>query len=48
MGLGSPTHPDDQDNGPLTFTDPLGDVSRECRVVGEGRGAETDDGVLLH
>ncbi len=47
MGLGSPTHPDDEDDGLLTFADPLGDVSGECRVVGEGRGAGTDDGVLL-
>ncbi len=46
MGLGLPTHPDDEDNGPLTFTDPLGDVSGDCQVVGKGRGAGTDDGVL--
>jgi hypothetical protein len=26
-GLGSPRHMDDKDNGPLTFTDLLGDVS---------------------
>jgi hypothetical protein len=47
MGIGSPTHPDDEDDGPLTFADPLGDVSGECRGVGEGRGAGTDDWVLL-
>ncbi len=29
------------------FTDPLGDVSGECRVIGKGRGVGTDDGVLL-
>jgi hypothetical protein len=47
MGLGSPTHLDDKDDGPLMFADPLGDVSGECRVVGEGGGVGTDDGVLL-
>ncbi len=47
MGLGSPTHPDDKDDGPLTFADLLGDVSGECQVVGEGQGAGTDNGVLL-
>jgi hypothetical protein len=26
-GLGSSRHPDDKKDGPLTFTDPLGDVS---------------------
>ncbi len=26
-GLGSPRHLDDKDDGPLTFADPLGDVS---------------------
>ena len=26
--LGSPSHPDDKDDGPLMFADPLGDVSR--------------------
>ncbi len=25
-GLGSPSHPGDEDDGPLTFADPLGDV----------------------
>ncbi len=25
--LGSPRHPDDKDDGPLMFVDPLGDVS---------------------
>jgi hypothetical protein len=48
MGLGSPIHPDDEDNGPLAFADLLGDVSGECRVVGEGQGAGTDDGVLFN
>jgi hypothetical protein len=47
MGLGSPTHLDDKVDGLLTLADPLGDVSGECRVVGEGRGAGTDDGVVL-
>jgi hypothetical protein len=47
MGLGSPTHQDDKDDRLLTFADPLGDVSGECQVVGEGRGAGIDDGVLL-
>jgi hypothetical protein len=47
MGLRSPTHQDDKDGGPLTFADLLGDVSGECRVVGKGRGAGTDDRVLL-
>jgi hypothetical protein len=47
MRLGSPTHPDDKGDGPLTFVDPLGDVSGECQVVGEGQGVGTDDGVLL-
>jgi hypothetical protein len=26
-GLASPRHPDDEDDGPLMFADPLGDVS---------------------
>jgi hypothetical protein len=30
MGLGSPTHPDDEDDGLLPFADLLGDVSGEC------------------
>jgi hypothetical protein len=31
---------DKKDNGPFTFTDPLGDVSGECRVVGKAKERE--------
>ncbi len=47
MELGSPTHPDEKDTGPLTFVDPLGDVLGECQVVSKGGGARTGDRVLL-